>query len=223
MHSRRKSPARPASRGQLTAGRLTPSSPLAQSFDPKISPDVGADMNPQGLQDREGHAQYRITAENGGRDEPSTERREESGSKRTDESAMLSPPLSSPSSSIPSTHSCYDATEAPSNCQGTVACPVVLSSTLPKIVHEYISRLTSDDLEHPRLDEALQDIWQMSGTIVDPKSLKREVLLNAKQRHLDGWADDTNGPLEDDSLLAYQRRLMLDDIDNRLRLLDVPT
>ena len=94
---------------------------------------------------------------------------------------------------------------------------------LSESLDEYIGKFTQDDiLGKPRFDEVLQEIWRLSGVWMDPKQLKRVVLLNRRQRLLDQWKDD---PVEtsDEVLVPYQRRLMVHDIDNQLRLLDVPS
>ena len=135
------------------------------------------------------------------------------------EPAMLSPPLSPPSPAAPSTHPKNDASDTSETSSRSAA----FDATLSKSLEEYISKLTQDDiLGQPRFDEVLQDIWRSSGVWMDPKELKQVVLRNTRQRYLDQWKDDPVISSENEVLVSYQRRLMIHDIDNQLRLLDVP-
>ena len=132
------------------------------------------------------------------------------------EPVMLSPPLSPPSPAPPSTHPKNDASDTLLNSAETSGRSAALD--------EYISKLTQDDiLDKPRFDEVLKDIWRLSGVWMDPKGLKRVALLNTRQRLLDQWKDDPIVSSEKEVLVPYQRRLMVHDIDNQLRLLDVPS
>ena len=99
--------------------------------------------------------------------------------------------------------------------------PVDINSC--KTVEEYVRTLTASRvLERPRFDEILHLIWQRFGVRIDPLRLKLEVLYNQRQNLLAGWGVDVKALHNDDSLVAYQKRLMLDDIDNQVRLLKVP-
>ena len=124
-----------------------------------------------------------------------------------------------------STQSQCDSSETSSGYRGLTACPVAVDPNFSNGVDVYVSRLTeSDVLEKSRLDQVMQDIYRSCQVNVDPMSLKRVVLHNSRQRLLDQWRDgDGDAYLRDDYVfLTYPRQLMLSDLDNQIRLLDVP-
>ena len=145
--------------------------------------------------------------------------------------AMLSPPLSSPSPPLPFTPTEDASLQAASSGTATTASgdpesrtgTSAFGSTSRMAYEDYVRRLlTSDVLERPRCDEVRQEIFIRFGMAIDPLQLKLEVLHNSRQSLLANWGDDVNALFKDESLVAYQKRLMLDDIDNQVRLLRVP-
>lgn len=215
---RRKSSIRPASRGQAAVTRLTPSSPLAHSFNTEGATDTRTSHDLFTSQNCD-----EDTEEEDSMNETPAEWPSALYGRPNSETVMLSPPLSPPSPAPPSAHPRNDASDTLSNSAETSGRSATFDAALSNSLDEYISKLTQDDiLDKPRFDEILRGIWRSSGVWMDPKGLKRVVLLNTRQRMLDRWRDDpvVSG---DEVLVSYQRRLMVHDIDNQLRLLDVPS
>ena len=135
-------------------------------------------------------------------------------------SIMLSPPLSPPSPRIPSV-SPTSATPKPAASEleippGHPSC----SSPSHKTYEDYVRGLTVSDLNDKlRLDKIRQELLHQCGHKVDLQTLKIDVHRQSRQVLLASWK---NQPLDENSLGAYQRRLMIEDIDNSIRLLEVP-
>ncbi|KAL8785963.1 MAG: hypothetical protein Q9195_008427 [Heterodermia aff. obscurata] len=220
----RRSPIRPASRAQTAAPRLTPSSPLAQHLNTEGAADTQTSHNLLTSQDCDEETEDEVVEEEDSLDEIPPEGPSALYVRPNSQSVMLSPPLSPPSPARPSTHPNNDASNTMSNSAETSGCSAAFDASLSKSLDEYISKLTQDDIhDKPRFDEVLQDIWRSSGVRMDPRGLKRVILLNTRQRLLDQWKDDPVVSSENEVLVPYQRRLMVHDIDNQLRLLDVPS
>lgn len=223
--SSKKYACRSVSRGQSTMTRLTPSSPIVSSSNAKTAPAAGVSKTLPIARGHDNGAGDKIEA----RDQQAHGMAPDGVSsldvRSKSEPAMLSPPLSPPSPQISSTQSQHDPSENAFSYLGLSASPIAVDPCFPKSVDNYVSRLTeSDVLERSRLDQVIQDIYQLCQVNVEPMSLKRVVLHNSRQRLLDQWKDDDRDASSKDDyvFLSYSRRLMLGDIDNQIRLLDVP-
>ncbi|CAF9940195.1 MAG: hypothetical protein HETSPECPRED_002197 [Heterodermia speciosa] len=220
----RRSSIRPASRGQAATTRLTPSSPFAHSFNTEGATDTMTNHDLFASQDCEEDTEDEVVEEEDFMVETPPEGSSASSMSPNCRHVMLSPPLSPPSPARPSTDPYNDPSDTSSNPAETNGRSATFDASLSKSIDEYISKLTQDDIrDKPRFDEVLQDIRRSSGVWMDPRRLKRVVLLNTRQRLLDGWKDDPAVSSENELLVLYQRRLMVHDIDNQLRLLDVPS
>ena len=223
VHPRRKSSIRPASRAQAAVTRLTPSSPLAHSFNTEGATDTKTSHDLLTSHDCDEDTDDEVVGEEDLMNEIPPEEPTALYLKPESESAMPSPPLSPPSPAQASTRPKTDVSDTLLNSAETSGRSAAFDASLANSVDEYISKLTQDDIrDKPRCDEVLQGIWRSSGVWMDPKELKRIVLLNTRQRLLDQWKDDPIVFSRNEELVSYPRRLMVHDIDNQLRLLDVP-
>lgn len=205
--------------------RLTPSSPFVSSTDIQSSPSAGISKTLPIARGRDKGVEHKIEAKHQQARGLAPDGVSNLDIRSKSEPAMLSPPLSPPSPLISSTQSQYDSSETSSGYRGLTACPIAVDPKFPKSVDDYVGKLTeSDVLEKSRLDQVMQEIYRLSTVNVDPMSLKRVVLHNSRQRRLDQWRDgDGDAYLRDDYVfLTYPRQLMLGDLDNQIRLLDVP-
>ncbi|KAG7010148.1 hypothetical protein G7Y79_00001g004200 [Physcia stellaris] len=205
--------------------RLTPSSPFVSSTDIQSPPAAGISKTLPIARGRNDGVEDKMEAKYQQAQRLAPDGVSSSDIRSKSEPAMPSPPLSPPSPPISSTQSQYDSSETSSGYRGLTACSVAVGANFPKSVDEYVGSLTeSDVLEKSRLDQVMQEIYRLCTINVDPMSLKRVVLHNSRQRRLDQWRDgDGDAALRDDYVfLTYPRQLMLGDLDNQIRLLDVP-
>ena len=138
------------------------------------------------------------------------------------EPVMLSPPQSPPSPKLAYITSARGPPVSDSNHSEPPPDPSPVDINSCRSVEDYVQGLKTDALEEPRLAEILHLIWQRFGVRLEPLSLKLQVLHNQRQSLLAGWGHDVQAMLNDDSIGAYRKRLMLDDIDNQVRILRVP-
>lgn len=213
---------RPLSRGQSAAARLTPSSPLTYCID---NNDLLKDRVQKDLLARQhlGHDTMTEQDEKERRkSDPSTQPFHSRAIEEKREPVMLSPPQSPPSPQLPSTLAEDGPTESCTNDMDQASPHSPLDINSCHTVEEYILGLTTSEMLRPRLDEILHLIWQRFGVRIEPLRLKLDILHNQRQGLLASFGDDAKAVLDDPSLDTYQKRLMLNDIDNQLRLLNVP-
>lgn len=128
-----------------------------------------------------------------------------------------SPPLTS-SSSEPNL-----STYATSAVETITQDKSILPSTIDKNIDEFIAASMVLDLSRPGLvQEALEEIDNLFGLQGDSIPSSLEALQTRRQELLAEWGQDANTLLKDKSLERFHMRLMILDIDSRVRLLTVP-
>ena len=213
---------RPLSRGQSAAARLTPSSPLTHCIDNKDLSEDRVQNDTLARQDLGYETMTEQVESERRKSDPAPQPIDLRATEEKSEPVMLSPPQSPPSPQIPITVSDTGPAETRTIGSDPASSHPPLDINSCHTVEEYIRGLTTSEMLRPRLDEILNLIWQRFGVRIDPLRLKLEILHKQRQDLLASWGDDVKALLDGDSLEAYQNRLMLDDIDNQVRLLNVP-
>lgn len=154
--------------------------------------------------------------------DPSPQTVRSSAVEEKSEPVMLSPPQSPPSPQLPSITPERGLPISYPNHPELPPDPSPVDINSCKTVEDYVQGLKTDALEEPRLAEIIHLIWQRFGVRIESLSLKLQVLHNQRESLLADWGHDVQAMLNDGSIGAYQKRLMLKDIDNQVRILRVP-
>jgi len=138
--------------------------------------------------------------------------------------AVLTPPISPPSPPLTSSSSePILSTYATSAVETITQDKSILPSTIDKNIDEYIAASMVLDLSRAGLvQEAREEIDNLFGLQGDSIQLSLDALQSRRQELLAEWGQDANTLLTDKSLERFHMRLMILDIDSRVRLLQVP-
>jgi len=138
--------------------------------------------------------------------------------------AMLTPPISPPSPPLTSSSSEPNlSTYATSAVETITHDKSILPSTIDKNIDEFIAASMVLDLSRAGLvQEAREEIDNLFGLQGDSIQSSLDALQTRRQELLAEWGQDAKTLLTDKSLERFHMRLMILDIDSRVRLLQVP-
>ncbi|KAL8826145.1 MAG: hypothetical protein Q9191_003983 [Dirinaria sp. TL-2023a] len=215
---------RPRSRGQVSVPRPTPSSPLVYCIDVNNSPRSSLEERPsfEHSEDSESHdsrkdkkgplnitpvVQHNLKATYGQPDP-----------------IMLSPPMSPPSLQEPSPPLTSPIWTPGSNTTKSLGHDAaIVTSTTCQTLQEYIETLMLLDLKSRELLRKIrEELENLYGIKKDPIQLILESLYQRRQALLAEWGVDHKTCLDDRSLERFSRRCEILDIDNQVRVLELP-
>jgi len=138
--------------------------------------------------------------------------------------AMLTPPISPPSPPLTSSSSEPNlSTYATSAVETITQDKSILPSTIDKNIDEFIAASMVLDLSRAGLiQEAREEIDNLFGLQANSIQSSLDALQTRRQELLAEWGQDAKTLLTDKSLERFHMRLMILDIDSRVRLLQVP-
>lgn len=138
--------------------------------------------------------------------------------------ALLTPPISPPSPPLTSSSSEPNLSTYATSAVETIAQDKsILPSTIDKNIDEYITASMVLDLSRAGLvQEAREEIDNLFGLQGDSIQSSLDALYTRRQELLAEWGQDAKTLLTDKSLERFHMRLMILDIDSRVRLLQVP-
>lgn len=138
--------------------------------------------------------------------------------------AIPTPPILPPSPPLTSSSSEPNlSTYATSAVETITQDKSILPSTIDKNIDEFIAASMVLDLSRAGLvQEAQEEIDNLFGLQGDSIQSSLEALQTRRQELLAEWGQDAKTLLKDKSLERFHMRLMILDIDSRVRLLKVP-
>lgn len=215
---------RPRSRGQVSATRLTPSSPLAYCIDVDDSPRSSLEERPPFERSEELGNRDICNEKKGPLNVTPVVRNTFKTAHGQPDPIMLSPPMSPPSPQVPTPPLASPIWTPPSTAtKSSVYDATMVTSTTCQTLQEYIDTLMLLDLKSRELlDKVREELDSLYGIKTDPIQLMLESLYERRQALLTEWGVDYKTCLDDRSLEQFPRRCEILDIDNQVRVLQLP-